>query len=286
MRAEQDRASPTFSVVVPTYDRPALLDQALASVLAQSFDDFECIVVDDCSPRPVTVPDDPRFRTLRTARNGGPAAAVNAGLQEATGTYMIRLDDDDMFADRRLELALEGLARAPIALCWAFTVGSNEPSGRMLEGDVHDTILDAITPHMGTVAMRRDLYPTLDESFLGAEDVEWWLRASQRGPVATVPSAGYGIRRHAGERILHGTDARIRGSHRLLEMYASYFAQHPRAAAFRWRRIGLMALDRGDTAAARAAFVRSWRIEPNVRTLKHLARSLRPRAQPATSSTP
>src|SRR4051794_4260647 len=214
MQRSDGASSPTFTVVVPTYDRPDLLAEALASVLAQSIEDFECIVVDDCSPRPVVVPDDPRFRVVRTGSNGGPAAAVNVGLRAATGTYVIRLDDDDVLAEDRLELALAGLTRAPIALCGAFTVGSDETSARRLEGDVHDTILDEITPHMGTVAMRRDLYPALDESFLGAEDVEWWLRASRRAPVTTVPRAGYGIRRHSGARVLHGTDARIQGSNR------------------------------------------------------------------------
>src|SRR3954469_10198559 len=106
MQGTDGASSPTFTVVVPTYDRSELLADALASVLVQSIDDYECIVVDDCSPQPVLVPDDPRFRVVRTALNGGPAAAVNAGLRAATGTYVIRLDDDDLFAKDRLELAL------------------------------------------------------------------------------------------------------------------------------------------------------------------------------------
>src|SRR3954470_12436111 len=176
MAGSSGASSPSFSVVVPTYDRPELLSAALESVRTQTIDDFECIVVDDCSPTPPVVPDDPRFRVVRTARNSGPSAAVNLGLREATGTYVIRLDDDDVFAEDRLDLARRGLARAPIAVCWAFTIGTDDVSGRQLDGNVRDVILDAITPHMGTVAMRRDLYPFLDEDFLGAEDVEWWLR--------------------------------------------------------------------------------------------------------------
>ncbi|MBI4259617.1 MAG: glycosyltransferase family 2 protein, partial [Actinobacteria bacterium] len=104
-------ATPLFSVIVPTHGRPAYLAEALASVAAQTIEDWEAVVVDDASPEPVEVPDDPRFRLVRRDENGGPGAARNSGLAAATGRYIAFLDDDDLFTPDRLEVALEGLQR-------------------------------------------------------------------------------------------------------------------------------------------------------------------------------
>ena len=60
----------------------------------------------------------------------------------------------------------------------------------------------------------------------------------------------------------------------LLEAYPSYFASRPRAAAYQWKKIGLLARDLGDDATAREAFARSLRLGPSVKSLWHLGRSL------------
>jgi hypothetical protein len=61
---------------------------------------------------------------------------------------------------------------------------------------------------------------------------------------------------------------------RILEWYSDYFASHPKAAAFRWKRVGLLAEKSGDLATSRKAFARSARYRPYPRTLWHLARSM------------
>src|SRR5512144_2193690 len=93
---------PTFSVIIPTYGRAKFLSEAVASVLAQTCADFECIVVDDASPEPATVPDDERVRLSRREENGGPPAARNTGIDAACGTYVAFLDDDDVWVPTRL----------------------------------------------------------------------------------------------------------------------------------------------------------------------------------------
>jgi GT2 family glycosyltransferase len=86
-----------FSIVVPTYGRPAQLAECCASLAALDWprDRFELIVVDDGSPTPVVLPraDDLRCRVLRTA-NGGPGAARNAGAAAARGRWLAFTDDD------------------------------------------------------------------------------------------------------------------------------------------------------------------------------------------------
>ena len=265
---------PVFSVIIATYDRPDFLATALGSVLAQTVPDFEIIVVDDAGPDPVRYEGDPRVRVVRRAENGGPAAARNTGLRQARGRYVTFLDDDDLYTPDRLALAVEGLARGPLTHCWIQYVDAPAGRNRVLDGEVGPQILDGLTPHLGTVAVARAIAVPFDERFLAAEDVEWWLRMAQRTPMNTVPRIGYLLRRHGQPRHRIDLTTRVRSRLLLMEVHAGYFAAHPAAAAFQWKRIGLMAGDLGDFALARAAFARSFRLHPQVNTLWHLLRAV------------
>lgn len=270
---------PTFSVIIPTYGRARFLQEAVGSVLMQTVSDLECIVVDDASPTAVELAADPRLRVIHRAENGGPAAARNSGLAEARGEFIAFLDDDDLFAPDRLSIAAEGLANAPVAICWSRTMDTDATAGgRMLMGDVRDSILDSTTPHLGATAVRRDVVQSFDERFLATQDVEWWLRMSALASVWTVPKVGLLYRRHAGSRHRNGTPARVKASLDLLEMERDYFIAHPRAAAFRWMRIGLMAMDEGDMRSARRALWRSCRAHPTARSAWHLVQAVTRRA--------
>ena len=96
-----------FSVVIPTYNRASILPRAVRSVLAQTFDGFELVIVDDGSdddtPEVVRSFADPRICFLRR-ENGGVSSARNAGAAVARGEYLVFLDSDD-------ELLPEALAR-------------------------------------------------------------------------------------------------------------------------------------------------------------------------------
>lgn len=107
---------PLFSVVVPVYERAGVLGAALQSVLAQTCQDFEIVVVDDGShDNPKVVVDalcDPRIRFIRQENRGG-GAARNRGIDEARGRFVAFLDSDDAFLPHHLEamrLLLKGSA--------------------------------------------------------------------------------------------------------------------------------------------------------------------------------
>jgi glycosyltransferase involved in cell wall biosynthesis len=275
----QERDAPLVSIVVPTYDRAGFLIEALASVVAQTVEDWECVVVDDGSPEPVSLPEsvDRRIRLVRRPRNGGPAAARNTGLLEARGAFVTFLDDDDLYTPERLALGLQGVARAPVAVCWVqFLDELGMERGRRLEGDVSDTILDGLTPSLGAVTLPRELALAFDERLDNMEDVDWWLRTAKAHRFTTVPRVGYLFRRHPGAR--HRTDAasRVADNLRFLEREADYFDHHPRAAALRWKRVGLLAEAAGDRRQARRAFARALRHRPGPATVKHLLRVLPP----------
>lgn len=111
-------SEPLVTVLLPAFDAAATLRAALRSVQRQSVHAWECLVVDDGSrdgSREMVrelAGQDPRFRLLSRPHQGI-VAALNAGLSEARGRFVARLDADDMMSGRRLELQLEALERAP-----------------------------------------------------------------------------------------------------------------------------------------------------------------------------
>jgi glycosyltransferase involved in cell wall biosynthesis len=266
---------PLFSVLIPTYNRQQLLSEAIDSVLSQTMEDFECIVIDDASPKPLVVPDHPRIKLVRRDTNGGPPAARNTGLDHASGRYIAFLDSDDLFTPDRLALALAGLEQAPVALCWTAFLGEEARPGRFLTGNVYDSIADALIPHLGTTAIVNELAPRFDERFMAVQDVDWWMRVAAIADVVTIPRVGYLFRRHPETRHVNSTEAHIAGNLLLLKKHDAYFQMHPDAAGFRWKRIGLKAQTLGDYALARRAFIRSSRLRPELKTLWHVGRSFR-----------
>jgi hypothetical protein len=97
--------APAISVVMPAYNGAALIGETLASVAAQTFTDYEVLVVDDCSTDGTrdllrNWPD-PRVRLIEAPVNGGPVRARNRAVAEARGRYLAALDQDDLcHADR------------------------------------------------------------------------------------------------------------------------------------------------------------------------------------------
>jgi len=272
---------PLFSVVVPTRGRAPFLAEAVASVLAQTCTDLECIVVADGDGELGALPADPRLRLVRRPQRGGAAAARNSGIQASRGRMVAFLDDDDVYLPDRLASAAAAQGRAPVLVGWRGRYG--QPQGpavdaRLLEGDVADTILDAPVPHVGTCSIERGVLVPFAEDLAVSEDVEWWLRQARRAPVSTVAAVGYLLREHDGERQTARLDERIACREELLRRHADYFATHPRAAAFHWRRLGFLAAAAGQPVRARQALWRSLTRRPDWRTAAHLVRAWLPRA--------
>jgi glycosyltransferase involved in cell wall biosynthesis len=118
-------AAPTVSVIIPAYNAEAFVGRTLASVRAQTFTDFEVIVVDDGSRDRTSdivaeaAKADPRFRLIRQA-NGGVAAARNRALAEARGRYVANIDSDDLWRPQFLEKTVAALEAAGPGAVFAF----------------------------------------------------------------------------------------------------------------------------------------------------------------------
>src|SRR5262245_26703612 len=116
-------SDPVVSVIVPVYNRVDLLKDAVRSVLAQSFADFELIVVDDGSTADIAGAlrpfEDGRIRLMRHDVNRGAAAARNSGIAEARGKFCAFLHSDDQWHPEKLARQVafmsKGLPERPLS---------------------------------------------------------------------------------------------------------------------------------------------------------------------------
>ena len=116
-RGQQDHSGPKVSVVVTCYNLAQFLGECLESIRKQTMFDWECIIVDDCSPdnTPEVAADwtakDPRIKYVRNETNQYLAEARNVGIRASHGQYILCLDADDMLEPRALEILSEALDR-------------------------------------------------------------------------------------------------------------------------------------------------------------------------------
>ncbi|MGF1568061.1 MAG: glycosyltransferase family 2 protein [Nodosilinea sp.] len=107
------KEQPVVSVVIPTFNRACLVKRAIDSVLSQTFEDYEIIVVDDFStdhtPQVVTELNDARINYVRHPQNMGGAASRNTGIVLAKGHFIAFLDSDDTWVANKLEVQLKAI---------------------------------------------------------------------------------------------------------------------------------------------------------------------------------
>ena len=211
-----------FSVIIPTFNRPAYLKSAIESVLAQSIELLELIVVDDGDGSGLATANsfaDPRIIALANLRRG-PVPARNLAIGVASNDYIAFLDDDDWwqgrdhlqsaerrlaagahfyFADGELALSMEGGRRIP----FCFTADRES-----LECD--NTIL------ISSVAYRRSLHNNLgkfDENLPYYWDWDWYLRVARSGArFAHDDNIAVAIRTHSGNMSGDGSQAERRAN--------------------------------------------------------------------------
>jgi glycosyltransferase involved in cell wall biosynthesis len=181
---------PFFSVILPTFNRAHLISEAIESVLHQSFNDWELIIIDDGSQDNTFeiirsfVLNDERLR-YHFAHNRGLAMARNMGIQMSRGKYITFLDSDDEYLPEHLQLRVEYLKAHPeIELLH----GGVEVIGPNMVADKHDpSKLIPISECVigGTFVIRRDLVERL-ESFRDVpygDDADFFARAEQAGVI-------------------------------------------------------------------------------------------------------
>jgi glycosyltransferase involved in cell wall biosynthesis len=183
---------PRVSIIVPVFNRAQTVGRAVASAMAQTFADWELIIVDDGSDDDLAAataafPDE-RLRVLRHERNRGAAAARNTGIGAAHAPLIAFLDSDDEWLPAKLARQVDAIERAGPrlgALCTAFRLqrtrtGHSEDRYPSAARGWPAQLLDGCFVSPGTTLLaRRECFDTvglLDESLARFEDWDWLLR--------------------------------------------------------------------------------------------------------------
>ncbi len=190
---------PLVSVIIPTFNRLSLLQEAVHSVKQQTLACWELIVVDDGSTDGTWpwLETQPYIHALRHPLRRGPAAARNDGAACATAPYLAFLDSDDLFLPTKLKQQLDVLQAEPrLALCHSNEIWLRD--GRELKqkekhekrgGFIFEHCLPLCRISPSAAVMRRALFLALggfDEELEIAEDYELWLRVTCNYPVGFI----------------------------------------------------------------------------------------------------
>jgi len=200
---------PKVSVIIPTFNCAQYLPQAIDSVLNQSYQDFEIILVNDGSTDDTQVVVDSyskkAFNTIHyiAQENKGLACARNVGIRNAHGNYLALLDADDVWLPKRLELGVAMLDAHPeIALVhanvvWMTEEGAVQSEAKRYRNTFSDQIVKSLflrNVHIScpTVLMRReciDKVGMFDENLarLGCEDRDLWVRIAGHYKIKYIP---------------------------------------------------------------------------------------------------
>lgn len=232
--------SPLVSVVIPTYNRARYIGETVESVLAQTYDNIEIIVVDDGST------DDTR-RVLKPYQehiiyiyqeNQGPSVARNTGIMKSTGPYIAFLDSDDLWMPEKLEIQVAYLnehpevglvhcdfllqvenPNGPVLKKWPYA--NNWPSGYVLPFMFVQSMIGT-----SSVVTRRECFDVaglFDPRFFGPEDYHLWLRIARHYPI-TYLDKPLSIYRHHGENL---TTNRVGLKREILSVVESFVQENP-----------------------------------------------------------
>lgn len=214
---------PRVSVILPVHNGAAFLEQAVDSVLQQTFSDFELICVDDGStdatPQMLArfAAADSRVRVITNRPNKGLPGALNVGFAAARGMFHTWTSDDNIVRPHMLERLVSALESNPGAAIahGNFSVINDEGTviGFQKMGPASEILF---SNRIGAAFLYRAIVTEAlegyDETLFGVEDYDFWLRAARRFRFVTLDEDLYLYRRHAGSL----TDRRTRMIHRLV----------------------------------------------------------------------
>lgn len=211
----REHRTPAVSVILPTYNRGAMLRESVDSVLAQSFTDWELLIIDDGSTdgSVASLPSDPRIRVIATAHSGSPASARNVGFREARGEWIALLDSDDSWLPAKLATQLQALWKSPdgrwSCTGYSFVDETGQPVPQRSGGPytpVSGWVLESLIAGGGmtvtttTLMFHRSLIDEVgefDPAYVPRADLDYMLRAAKRSPIVAVPDVLTVVREHS-----------------------------------------------------------------------------------------
>ena len=206
------------SVIIPTYNREAVIGRAIESVLKQTYPHFELLIIDDGSTdqtkQVVEQIADERMRYIMLEENGGVAHARNVGIAEAQYDYIAFLDSDDEWMPKKLELQMKKLLDPSAGFGAVYCrMGGDDRAGNpyicppyeaersILEGKLFPMMLIHNLIGTPTVLVRRECIEKVGgfkESLTSLEDWEWILRIAKEYRIGFVDELLLEVHKMAG----------------------------------------------------------------------------------------
>lgn len=187
--------APLFSVIIPTLNRAERLVRAIQSVNAQTFQDFEIVVIDDGTDHTAAVlaPFGDRITYLR-GPGAGVAAARNLGMEKARGAYLAFLDADDRWYPRKLARVADAIQASPASGLFYSRIDYVGPSGerlvspriRCIRGDGYRALLEGDFIANSAAVVKKACIGEVggfDPGLYGCEDWDLWIRIARRYPI-------------------------------------------------------------------------------------------------------
>ena len=249
----------TVSVILPTYDRGDFLDGAIQSVLNQTYEEIECVVVADEPTEAVreyleSITDE-RVQVLIHEEKQGLSKARNVGIEAATGKYVCFLDDDDRLYEGAVQTLVEEIQAQPPDCAGVF------PAGEEIGGKRRFSVIDGRVTFKNyerqvwipptAVLLKRSILEDVggfDESFPSVEDTDLWLRIVTVSFLVGIPQVLYGKRSHD-DQMINNPALMLQGHLRLLEKHADLLSDNYLSRTHREAAIGYAEI--GNVAAAR-----------------------------------
>lgn len=199
-----DKPIPSVSVIIPSLNRASLLKRSIDSVLAQTYQDFEIIVVDDASTdnteEVVHGIGDPRIRYFKHERNSGGSAARNTGIREARGKFIAFQDSDDVWLPEKLAKQMtilqDSTSKVGVVYTgfWRFQGDNKEyipgPEIQVKVGGIHRELLLGNFVGTPTVVIKRECFQKtgmFDEDMPRLQDWELFIRVAKYYEFLYVP---------------------------------------------------------------------------------------------------
>ena len=256
--------TPAVTVIIPTYNRLALLREAVSSVLTQTFRDFEVLVVDDGSTdgtaEYLAGIHDPRLRHIPVPHSGNAARARNTGAAHALGQVLAFLDSDDVWLARKLEIQIA--ATAGDRSKWSYTryshidlhgerIPARAGSTRMPAGRIANDLLQTdAAVSIVTIALPKALFDRVggfNEELIFRQDYEFLVRLACAADAVAIDEELVLVREHASRSTRALTTAQAHEmSARAYEALASTLDDPVLRAAARQRRMQHLAMQRGE----------------------------------------
>jgi len=198
--------NPQISVIMPAYNAEKYIAEAINSILSQTFNDFEFIIINDASTDStkeiIESYKDLRIKLINNERNQGVAKSLNIGLAAARGKYIARMDADDISLPQRFQTQFDFMEQNPdIGICgsWAQNFGNRDDVIKTYQ--THKEIKDVTFFYCAlihpTVFFRNDIALFYPEDFTSAQDYNLWSRTVDTIKLANIPKVLLLYRRHS-----------------------------------------------------------------------------------------